>query len=169
MVSIPRHELSTAGVGVKVTPTVLTSFVRYVLRRRRDKRAGKPTAELSYAEGLKIVRTFLEYAATHPVSELQAFTGHKVPTPNWVVKEVVHIPDEPINRAAQLIRKHLQKDGGLEKVGGDSWWTMRGRDLMCEWIEMKKQKIRRGANAPDRVLLYIHGELLGAKVQMRRD
>lgn len=78
MVSIKGHELSTTGVAVKTTPTVLTSFVKFVYRHRRDKKGGKPTAELSYAEGLAVVKRFLEYASTHTVAELQAFTGHKV-------------------------------------------------------------------------------------------
>lgn len=176
VLSLLKPELNTVGIGAHTTPTVISSFVKFVLYRRKRKSSGKPTAQLSYAEGLAVVKKFLEYAsAKHSVGELQAFTGHKVPTPNWVVKEVVHLPQSNIDRAAQLIRKQLKKDGGLEKVGGDTWWTMRGRDLMCEWIEvslgvarlraeltrreqMKKQRIKRGDSPPEKVLLYIHGE-----------
>lgn len=113
---------------------------------------------ISYAEGLAIVKSFLSYASTHSVAELQSFTGHKVPTPKWQLKEVVHLPSDVIDRAAEVVRKQLRADSAtMELVGGERWWTARGRELMCEWIEMKEQKLARKGKPADRILFYIHG------------
>lgn len=73
-------------------------------------------------------------------------------------KEIVHIPEGAIERAAQLVRKQLKLDPAtMGLVGGEKWWTARGRDLMCEWVEMKKQRVARGELKSKRVLLYTHG------------
>jgi hypothetical protein len=117
------------------------------------------------------------------VSDLQAFTAAHVPTPSWVLKSVVTVPDYNVDRAAELLTTALEMDPRtMELVGGKKWWTMRGRALTGEWIEvsssstlpllqqlqarlrrplrdrqMKKDKLKRGAAPPERVLLYLHG------------
>lgn len=93
-----------------------------------------------------------------PVNELQAFTANQVPSPSWVSVEVVQVSETAIQEAARLMIKHLSTDPRtLELVGGRTWWQSRGRPLTAEWIEMRKQKVKRGNNLPERVLLYVHG------------
>lgn len=58
----------------------------------------------------------------------------------WVRRQVDTIPDELIDKAASILKKHLAtygKDGdGLKLVGGSKWWQVRGRELEGEWIEV---------------------------------
>jgi len=56
-----------------------------------------------------------------------------------VRKDVVTIPEGVIERAAEILTKHLKTYGngkGIELVGGDKWWRVRGRELEAEWIEV---------------------------------
>jgi hypothetical protein len=62
------------------TPTVISVFFSHFLRHRKS-RKGTATSELSYDEGVAIIRKFLDFAAKHSVEELQAFTKAKVPGP----------------------------------------------------------------------------------------
>ncbi|GAA5912516.1 uncharacterized protein JCM6883_005928 [Sporobolomyces salmoneus] len=150
--------LTISGIAAHTAPTGAASFFGYLKKYRKNKKRQHPSSELIYYEGLQIVRKFLEYASTHGVSDLQAFTAAHVPTPSWVYKMVVTIPDYNIDRAAELLRTALEMDPRTtELVGGRKWWTMRGRDLTGEWIEMKKDRVKRGASPPERVLLYLHG------------
>ncbi|GAA5858312.1 hypothetical protein JCM1840_001143 [Sporobolomyces johnsonii] len=152
------RKLGIPGIAAHTAPTGLTAFLRYFFLHRKNKKNGDPSSELAYYEGLKIVRRFLEYASTHGVTDLQTFTASHVPSPSWVSKVTVTVPDDNIDRAADLLRKALEVDPKtVELVGGTKWWTMRGRALTGEWIELKKDKLKRGANPPERVLLYIHG------------
>jgi hypothetical protein len=51
---------------------------------------------------------------------------------------VVTVPNENIDKAAELLRKALAVDPRtVELVGGQRWWTLRGRDLTGEWIEVR--------------------------------
>ena len=50
---------------------------------------GKPTAHISYDEGLHLIRQFLDYASGHTVDDLQAFTAQWVPCPRWL--SLIHI------------------------------------------------------------------------------
>jgi hypothetical protein len=90
--------ISTPAVAVATTPTVVSTFFSHVLARRKRKSSSKeslatggpgggPENELSYEEGLKVVRRFLDYASHHGVEEVQAFTGMKVPNS----RECVHL------------------------------------------------------------------------------
>ncbi|GAA5952959.1 hypothetical protein JCM21900_001530 [Sporobolomyces salmonicolor] len=152
------RKLGIPGIAAHTAPTGLTAFLRYFFLHRKNKKNGDPSSELAYYEGLSIVRRFLEYAASHGVTDLQAFTASHVPTPSWISKVTVTVADANIDRAAELLRKALEVDPKtLELVGGTKWWTLRGRALTGEWIELKKDKLKRGANPPERVLLYIHG------------
>lgn len=82
--------INTPAVAVATTPTVISTFFSHVLARRKRRSTSKkslatggpgggPEDELSYEEGLKVVRRFLDYASHHGVEEVQAFTGMKVP------------------------------------------------------------------------------------------
>ncbi|KAK8849496.1 hypothetical protein IAR55_004830 [Kwoniella newhampshirensis] len=153
----------TPSVAIATTPTVISTFFSHILARRKRKSVSKksleeggpgggPEDQLSYEEGLKVVRRFLEFASHHGVEEVQAFTANWVPTPHWVRKEVVAIPDSSIREAEDILTKHLSKygpqgeqGGGLKLVGGDKWWKVRGKPLEGEWIEMQKDYIKRTA------------------------
>lgn len=153
-----RDTLSIAGIAAHTAPKGLSGFLKWLAHRRKNRKQGMPRKELTYAEGVDIVKAFLEYAATHGVGELQRFTASKVPSATWVIKEAVPVSQVSINEAAHLLRKALAVDPRtVELVGGKTWWTLRGRELSGEWIEMKKDKQKRGVKPPDRVLFYLHG------------
>ncbi|GAA5957049.1 hypothetical protein JCM3765_005389 [Sporobolomyces pararoseus] len=150
--------LTLGGIAAHTAPVGAKSFFGYLKKYRKNKKRQHPSSELIYYEGLQIVRKFLEYASLHGVSDLQAFTAAHVPTPTWVYKSVVTVPDYNIDRAAELLREALEMDPrSIGLVGGTKWWTMRGRALTGEWLEMKKDRMKRGAAPPERVLLYLHG------------
>lgn len=71
--------LHTLGVASHTAPTGLITFLKHFLYHR-SQRKGQPTAQISYNEGLAIVRKFLSYASTHSLAELQDFTANHVPT-----------------------------------------------------------------------------------------
>ncbi|CRG90916.1 hypothetical protein PISL3812_07962 [Talaromyces islandicus] len=150
--------LNTACVGASVTPIVISTwFSHYLGRKSRDQ---KPTAHLSYDEGLHVVRAFLKHAAGHTVEDIQAFTAQKIPTPHWVkIKEGV-VPTEYLTNAADSINSQLGKRG-ITRVGGKTWWQWRGheKDLKYEWIEMKSDyNARKRSDARcKRAMFYIHG------------
>ncbi|OWZ77830.1 lipase/esterase family protein [Cryptococcus neoformans Bt85] len=153
----------TPSVAVAATPTVISTFFSHVLAHRRRKSASKksleaggpgggPEDQLTYEEGLQVVRRFLDFASHHGVEEVQAFTAMWVPTPRWVRRDVMVIPDENIKEAEDILAKHLStygpqgaEGGGLQLVGGDKWWRVRRRTLEGEWIEMQQDYIKRTA------------------------
>ncbi len=120
----------------------------------------KPTHQLSYHQGLQLVRQFLHFASQHTVEELQAFTSQWVPWPRWVKVDHVNIPEDKLLKAAELLQEQLGPDG-IRKVGGNTWWQWRreGSPLVAEWIEMRKdynaRQLKGGAG--DRIILYVHG------------
>ncbi|KAL8286505.1 hypothetical protein RQP46_004522 [Phenoliferia psychrophenolica] len=74
------------------------------------------------------------------------------------MKEVATIPDETVDESARLLRTYLEQEtNGIELIGGRKWWTIRGRALTGEWIEMKKDFVKRAGKPAERTLLYIHG------------
>ncbi|EHY60084.1 AB hydrolase superfamily protein C4A8.06c [Exophiala dermatitidis] len=151
--------ISTIGVGAAVTPTVLKTYISHYANRRP--RRHKPTAHISYDEGLHLIRAFLEYASHHTVEDLQSFTAQKVPTPSWVRTENVNIPNEHISKAAHAIISQLG-EAGVQNVGGTQWWQWRGpkeMELKAEWIEMRvlyNEQQKRGGRSR-RIILYVHG------------
>lgn len=151
-------KLTTATVSLAVTPTVIRTFFSHYLDRQRLSQ--KPTAHLSYDEGLNLIRAFLEFASHHTVEELQAFTAQWVPHPQWVKVIDATIPDSHTSRAADLIEEQLGEDG-IRKVGGRKWWRWRKPDapLTAEWIEMRSDyNERKKSDDPgNRVMLYVHG------------
>lgn len=120
----------------------------------------KPTAHLSYDEGLHLIRAFLEFAGHHTVEDLQAFTSQWVPHPQWVKVKDATIPAATTSRAADLLLAQLGDDG-VRKLGGPTWWQWRkpGTPLRAEWIEMRSdyQERKKKGEVGNRVMLYVHG------------
>ena len=150
--------LNTFTVGAAVTPTVLKTYTSHYLNRKP--RAQKPTAHISYDEGLNLIRQFLSYASHHSVEEIQAFTAQWVPSPRWVKTEDVEIAETELSRAADTLIAQLGHKG-IDRVGGKLWWQWR-RDkskLRAEWIEMRSDYHKRKKKNADskRVMLYVHG------------
>ncbi|KAK4180120.1 hypothetical protein QBC36DRAFT_205519 [Triangularia setosa] len=150
--------MNTATVGLAVTPTVISTLLSHYLSRKP--RAKKPTAHLSYDEGLHLIRSFLTYASRHTVEDLQAFTSQWVPHPQWVKVDVVDVPERELSRAADLLAEQLGPEG-LRQVGGKQWWQWRKAKspLRAEWIEMKSdyQERLKNGDPGNRVMLYVHG------------
>ncbi|KAJ4345963.1 hypothetical protein N0V95_005828 [Ascochyta clinopodiicola] len=151
--------VNTLSVGAAVTPTVIETYILHYLNRSPLRQ--KPTAHISYHEGLELIRRFLHYASLHPVDELQAFTSQWVPVPHWVHVNKVEIPNGQLQRSAQYINAQLGPKG-VEAVGGQTWWQWRRENtkLEAEWIEMKKDRdAREKSSMPkgQRIMLYVHG------------
>jgi len=149
---------NTATVGSAVTPAVIQTFLTHYVSRKP--RAQKPTAHISYDEGLNLIRKFLLYASHHTVEDIQRFTSQWVPHPTWVKVDEVKISQEFIVKAAEAIQEQLGRHG-IEKVGGRTWWQWRrpGSELQAEWIEMRADYHERNKNKDHgtRVMLYVHG------------
>lgn len=85
-------QFTTAAVAIATTPTVVSTFFSHLLakpkRRSEAKKSiaaggpgGGPENSLSYEEGLRTVRRFLDFSSHHGMEEVQAFTAMQVPTP----------------------------------------------------------------------------------------
>lgn len=152
--------VNTITVGAAVTPTVIHTYISHYLNRGPLRQ--KPTAHISYHEGLELIRQFLRYASFHTVEELQAFTSQWVPVPIWVDVDRIEIPTTQLDRSAEYIRAQLGPEG-LKAVGGQSWWEWRHDEwtgLKAEWIEMRKDMEDRKKSPHtkgQRIMLYIHG------------
>ncbi|KAL2756013.1 hypothetical protein ACRALDRAFT_1042933 [Sodiomyces alcalophilus JCM 7366] len=151
-------KLSTVSVSFAVTPTVISTLLSHYLNRKSLEQ--KPTASISYHEGLNLIRSFLQFASYHTLEELQSFTGQWVPRPQWVrVKDVV-IPNSWLEEAASLLQAQLGEDG-IQRVGGRNWWQWRQSEspLKAEWIEMRSHyhERKRSGQPCRRVMLYVHG------------
>ena len=58
-------------------------------------------------------------------------------------RKVVTVPQQLIERAEDILERHLASygpegaaGGGLRLIGGGKWWRVRGRELEGEWIEV---------------------------------
>jgi hypothetical protein len=82
----------TTSVAIATTPTVISTFFSHFLASRKRKTSsrksiasggagGGPEDELSYEEGLKVVKRFLEFASQHGIEEVQAYTAMHLPHP----------------------------------------------------------------------------------------
>ena len=120
----------------------------------------KPTAHISYHEGLNIIRQFLHCASLHTVEDLQSFTSQWVPKPHWVKVTETAIPEDLIAKAADALIAQLGQLG-VAKVGGSKWWQWRreGSVLKAEWIEMRSHYLKRkeSGEKSKRIMLYVHG------------
>lgn len=150
--------LSTFGVVSAITPSVIETYFSHFLNRAPLRE--KPTAHISYHEGLRLIREFLDYSAKHTVEDLQAFTAQWVPAPTWVRIQDVEISAQHLERSARLLQEQLGPSG-IELVGGKTWWQWRRPDTPCkaEWVEMKKDynERKRSGGKCDRAILYVHG------------
>ncbi|KAG7135302.1 AB hydrolase superfamily protein C4A8.06c like [Verticillium longisporum] len=151
-------KLNTTSVSLAVTPTVVSTLLSHYLNRQPLKQ--KPTAHLSYDEGLHLVKSFLQFASHHTVEELQAFTAQWVPHPQWVRVDEITIADQLLEKAAALLQAELGEEG-IARVGGRQWWQWRRpkSPLKAEWIEMKAhyQERKKNGDPGKRVMLYVHG------------
>ncbi|KAI9840446.1 MAG: hypothetical protein M1837_001602 [Sclerophora amabilis] len=149
---------NTIAVGSAVTPAVIGTYFSHYLNRKPLH--GKPTAHISYHEGLRLIRQFLYYASHHTVEDVQAFTSQWVPCPTWVKVDHVKIEQQQISEAAEALQRQLGPRG-IQKVGGKEWWQWRRDDseLKAEWIEMRANYNQRKAKGDEgkRVMLYVHG------------
>ncbi|KAL8936472.1 MAG: hypothetical protein Q9211_004170 [Gyalolechia sp. 1 TL-2023] len=120
----------------------------------------KPTAHVSYHEGLQLIRRFLNYASYHTVEDIQAFTSQWVPNPHWVRVEAVTIPQKAIDEAADALIAQLGHKG-IDGIGGSKWWQWRREDgtLTAEWVEMRSDYDMRKQTKEScrRIMLYVHG------------
>ncbi|KAM0169187.1 hypothetical protein ACHAPF_010231 [Botrytis cinerea] len=152
--------LSTLSVGTAVAPVVFQTFVAHYLGDRSHKKQ-KPTAHISYDEGLHLIRKFLLYASQHTVEDIQAFTSQWVPHPPYISVRETTIAQKHIHEAEKYLSIQLEKQGGIGIVGGHQWWKWRrpGNELKSETIEMKADLEERNqkGEAPKRVMLYVHG------------
>ncbi|KAH7397174.1 hypothetical protein BKA66DRAFT_521683 [Pyrenochaeta sp. MPI-SDFR-AT-0127] len=151
--------VNTISVGAAVTPVVIQTYLSHYLNRQPLHQ--KPTAHISYHEGLELIRRFLHYASFHTVEELQAFTSQWVPVPHWVHVKEVEITAGQLKRSAEYINAQLGPEG-TTAVGGKTWWQWRreGTSLKAEWIEMRKDHDARkqlNITKGDRIMLYVHG------------
>lgn len=150
--------LNTFGVVSAVTPSVIETYFSHFLNRAPLRQ--KPTAHISYHEGLRLIRQFLDYSAKHTVEDLQAFTAQWVPAPTWVRIQDVEISAQYLERSARLLQEQLGPRG-IELAGGKTWWQWRRPDapLKAEWVEMKKDhnELKRAGIKWDKAMLYVHG------------
>ncbi|KIX03731.1 uncharacterized protein Z518_07284 [Rhinocladiella mackenziei CBS 650.93] len=150
--------ITTLGVGAAVSPTVVKTYISHYTNRKP--RRQKPTAHISYDEGLHLIRSFLNYASHHTVEDLQAFTAQWVPSPSWVRTENTTISSEHTSQAAKTIIDQLGPCG-VQQVGGAQWWQWRpkGAELKAEWIEMRADynEHKRNGTKSRRIMLYVHG------------
>ncbi|MCJ1403222.1 hypothetical protein MMC11_006445 [Xylographa trunciseda] len=150
--------LNTFTVSAAIAPTIIKTCTSHYLNRKP--RRQRPTAHISYDEGLNLIRSFLHYASFHTVEEIQAFTSQWVPTPRWVKVDEVIIPEQLITAAADALIAQLGHRG-VDKVGGKVWWQWRrdGTNLKAEWIEMRGdyQRRKERGDKGKRVMLYVHG------------
>ncbi|OAF99984.1 alpha/beta-hydrolase [Paraphaeosphaeria sporulosa] len=152
--------INTITVGAAVAPTIIETYISHYLNRRPLKQ--KPTAHISYHEGLELIRRFLHYSSFHAVEEIQAFTSQWVPVPVWVHVEQLVIPHAQLKLSADHVRAHLGPDG-IKAIGGNTWWQWRregSEALKAEWIEMRKdmEERKKSPNVKgQRVMLYVHG------------
>ncbi|KAL8715773.1 MAG: hypothetical protein Q9220_000440 [cf. Caloplaca sp. 1 TL-2023] len=149
---------NTLSVGTAVTPTVIETYFSHYLNRKPLRQ--KPTAHISYHEGLQLIRRFLHYASFHTVEDIQAFTSQWVPVPPWVSVEDVTLPQRSIDKAAEALIVQLGHKGS-DRVGGTKWWQWRrdGSSLKASWIEMEADRENRRRTKEDckRIMLYVHG------------
>lgn len=149
---------NTLSVATAVTPSVIETYFSHYLNRGPLRQ--KPTAHISYHEGLRLIRQFLDYSSKHAVEDLQAFTAQWVPAPTWVRIQDSEIAPQFLERAAQALHAQLGRRD-LDKIGGKTWWQWRRPEapLRAEWIEMKKDfnERKRAGTKCERVILYVHG------------
>lgn len=133
----------TPAVALATTPTVVSTFFSHIFAKRKRRSSAKkslaeggpgggPENQLSYEEGLKVVRRFIEFSENHGVEEVQAFTAMAVPTPREHATLGFPRDRRLISRlgqeedCARSAREHLKSRGDLDEALGELW-TRRNR------------------------------------------
>lgn len=169
--------LNTVTVACTTAPAIVSTFVRHFCgcacigpsRHHRNgsndgdnggdgshEEDGGGDFELSYLQGVSLIRAFLTHASHHTVEELQAFTALRVPTPPWVRTEAAVVPAECLARAEGLLRAQLADDGSSSRLARGKWWLWRQKALAAEWVELR-QSPGGGEEEKRRTMLYVHG------------
>ena len=122
---------------------------------------GTPHADLTYHQGVNLLRDFLELCTDHIVEDLQALTSKDIPVPPVIHLERVKIPKKFIDEAAERLIDQLGDDG-IQQVGGGDWWQWREPEndfLKAEWVETKRHLEEKKSNPEqaETIVLYIHG------------
>ena len=150
--------LTTLQIAGAVTPTVLKTGVSHYTQR--EPRHKKPTAHISYDQGLNVIRSFLQYVSHKTIEDLQNFTANKVPHASWVRTENVTIPEDQVHKAALVLIEQLGEDG-IKQIGGRNWWQWRRKhaELQAEWIEMRAHydELKATNTRSKRIMMYMHG------------
>ena len=151
---------NTITVALSTTPTVLSTLIAHIGHRRS-------AYGLSYAEGVALIRRFLEHASHHTIEQLQSFTAMRVPSPIWVHTEEAAIPTRCLDASAAHIATAL----GWRESADDAWWRWRERALRAEWVWVQPKPWRHATGAAaapaaddeaerlacSRTILYVHG------------
>lgn len=163
--------LNTFTVACSTAPTAIGTFLAHYTTSRRKRTHHPAKRQLSYHEGVNLIRQFLGpphspaqrltavHASHHRVEDLQAFTSGHIPSPQWVRLTITTIPPPSLEKATALLKMYFGPEG-LSQIGGEKWWTWRATPLKGEWIEMKSHYHTRRKNpdcVPKRTLLYVHG------------
>lgn len=88
-------QFGTTGVVLNATPTVVSTFFQHVFtwptrHKSRNAPSGTenptslstlPANQMSYDQGLHVVKQFLNYASERGVEELQGFSAQPLPIP----------------------------------------------------------------------------------------
>lgn len=151
--------LNTFVVLVSVQPTIWRTIFDHYFNRGKIKDHPALKSSLSYHLGLEVVRKFLSTISQHRVEEVQKFTTSALPTPSWISRKVLEIPEEFLNKAAASIKDALGEEDLQKQIGGEYWWQYRVENLVCEWVEAKSRLRRRRKAGIEggRTLFYVHG------------
>lgn len=146
------------ALGANIGPDVVETFFSHYLNRKPLK--NKPTAELSYHEGLRVIRRFLFFASHHTVEEIQGFTSPSIPHAPYVRVEGLDVPQNHILQAIEHLT-HEFGPQGIDRIGGPTWWQWRSAEnpLKADWIEMRRDFNARKQKGQEckRCIMYIHG------------
>jgi len=138
--------MNPAAVGVVVAQTLISTAIQHPFRK-----LGKEKRELSFVEGVALIRRFLKYASHHDVHALQKLTAQTAPKPFWVKCEHEEVSKGMVEKAIGVLIAQLGEEG-IEKCGGSKWWQWRKKNLKWERMEVRK---RREDN--ETVIFYVHG------------
>lgn len=146
------------ALGAAIGPDVIETFFSHYLKRSGTQ--DKPTKELSYHEGLRVIRRFLYFASHHTVEEIQGFTSPFIPHPPYVRIEGLSIPRDYTSQANEHFAAQVGQHG-IDRIGGPTWWQWRSADAppRADWIETRRDYNARmqAGGVCKRNILYIHG------------
>ncbi|RPA84802.1 alpha/beta-hydrolase [Ascobolus immersus RN42] len=157
------NALSLASI-VTTGSSLISTTVHHLWNRKAVK--GTPHADLTYHQGVNLLRDFLDLCTDHIVEDLQALTSKDIPVPPNIHLERIKITKNFLDEAAEQLIEQLGEDG-IEQVGGREWWQWRDKSekgeevdyLKAEWVETKRHKEEKKLNPEqaETIVLYIHG------------